>query len=275
ARMETTNSVVTSAPRDTSSSCDTSMKPPAQERKLLVGEMSCSTPSMSAKEKVLQASVNPLPTVAGSFEGVSGKTPCRVSSATSIWESCNNMEKDVELSKPGVLLSMDGESPEAAGRCSSSQEPRDPYSGVSNSLTFSSDPLMVSTESSSSGEAQSRVFLGCPAPVPREDPGGDEAGGASRASHPPPSWNSTSLGTHEVCVDHYPSTQLRAGSDPRDGADPLGNPPDFDLSTVSCSSQAKVPSGDSDGMSLPYIIPAVGMAVISAVAFLVYARLHK
>ncbi|NXW50894.1 MAVS protein, partial [Nyctiprogne leucopyga] len=278
AQMETTTLVVTSAPRDTSPSCDTSVKPPVQERKLLVGEMACSTPSMPTKEKVLLASVNPLPTVAGSFEGTSGKTPSRVSSATSIWAPCNNMERDVELSKPGVLLSMDGESPEAAGRCPSSQGPRDPYSGASNSLTFNSDPLMVSTESSSS-EAHSRVSLGCPAPVPREDPRGDEAAGASRASHQPLSWNSTSLGTHEVHVDHYPSTQLRAGSDPRDGADPLGNPPGFDLSrghgTVSSSSQAKVPSGDSSGMSLPFIIPAVGMAVISAVAFLVYARLHK
>ena len=229
--------------------------------------------------KVLPALADPLPTVAGSFEGTSGRTASRVSSATSIWASCSNVERDVEVNKPGVLLSTAGESPEAAGRCPSFRGPSGPYSGASDSLTFSSDPLMVSTDSSSSGEALSRVSSGCPVPAAHADPREEEAAGASRDSRPPPSWDSTSLGTHKVRVDHYPSTQLEAGSDLRDGADPLGNPPVFDSSrgcgAATSSSQAKVPPGDSNGPSLPYIVPAVGIAVISVVAFLVYARLQK
>ncbi|XP_050751856.1 LOW QUALITY PROTEIN: mitochondrial antiviral-signaling protein [Gymnogyps californianus] len=278
-RMETTTPVTTAAPRDASPSCDTSLKPPVQEKKPPAGETASSTPSMLTKEKVLPASADPLPTVAGSFEGTSGRTASRVSSATSIWASCSNVERDVEVNKPGVLLSTAGESPEAAGRCLSFRGPSGPYSGASDSLTFSSDPLMVSTDSSSSGEALSRVSSGCPVPAAHADPREEEAAGASRDSRPPPSWDSTSLGTHQVRVDHYPSTQLEAGSDLRDGAGPLGNPPVFDSSrgcgTATSSSQAKVPPGDSNGPSLPYIVPAVGIAVISAVAFLVYARLQK
>lgn len=229
--------------------------------------------------KVLPTSVDPLPTVVGGFEGTSGRTASRVSSAMNIWESCSNMESDVELSKPGILLSKAEESPEVAGRCQGSQGPSGPYSGASNRLTFSSDPLMVSTDNSSSGEVLSRVSLGCPAPVAHEDPGGEEAAGASRDSCPPPSWDSTSLGTHEVRVDHYPCAQLRADNDLQDGAGPLGNSQVFDSSrghdAATSSSQAKVPPGDSNGPSLLYIVPAVGIAVISAVAFLVYARLQK
>ncbi|XP_052636763.1 mitochondrial antiviral-signaling protein [Harpia harpyja] len=278
-QMETTTAVTTPASRDAAPSWDTSLKPPVQESKLPAGETASSTPSMLTKEKVLLTSADPLPTVAGGFEGTSGRTASPVSSATSIWASCSNVESDVELSKPGILLSTAGESPETAGRCQSSQGPSGPYSGASSRLTFSSDPLMVSTDSSSSGEVLSRVSLGCPAPVAHEDPGGEEAAGASRDSRPPPSWDSTSLGTHEVRVEHYPCAQLRADNDLQDGASPLGNSPVFDSSrghdTATSSSQAKVPPGDSNGPSLPYIIPAVGIAVISAVAFLVYARLQK
>ncbi|KAF1459736.1 Mitochondrial antiviral-signaling protein, partial [Spheniscus mendiculus] len=271
--------VATPEPRDASPSCDTSVKPPVQEKELPTEEAASSTPSMPTKEKVLLASVDPPPPVAGSFEGTAGRTASRVSSATSIWVPCNNVERDVEFSKPGVLCSVAGESPEADSRCPSSRGPSGPSSGASDSLSFSSDPLMVSTDSSSSGEALSRVSLGCPAPAAREDPGGKEAAGASRDSRLPPSWDSTSLGTHEVRMDHYPSTQLGAGSDLRDRAGPFGNSPVFDSSggqgTATSSSQAKVPPGDSNGPSLPYIVPAVGIALISAVAFLVYARLQK
>ncbi|NXE78161.1 MAVS protein, partial [Cochlearius cochlearius] len=274
--MDTTTPVAALVPRDASLSCDTSVKPPVQETKLPMGEMASSTPSMLTKEKVLPASVDPLPTAAGSFEGTSGRMASRVSSATNIWASCSNMEGDVVLNKPGVLLSMAEESPEAAGRCPSSQGPSGPCPTASDSLTLSSDPLMVSTDSSSAGEVLSRVSLGCRAPVAREDPGGEEAAGASRDSRPPPSWDSTSLGTHEVRVDHYPSIQLEAGSDLRDRAGPLGNSPVFDsISTSNSSSPAKAPPGDSNGPSLPYVASAVGIALISAVAFLVYARLQK
>ncbi|KAM6402330.1 mitochondrial antiviral-signaling protein [Pluvialis apricaria] len=270
-QMETATRVATLAPRDASPSCDTSLKPPVQERNLPTGETASSTPSLLTKEKVLPASVDFLPTVAGSSEGTSGRTASRVSSATSIWVPCSNVEQDVELSKPGVLLSVAGESPEAAGRCQSSQG--------HSSLTFSSDPLMVSTDSSSSGEALSRVSLGCLAPAAHEDPRREEAAGACRNSCPPPSWNNTSLGTYEVHVDHDPSIQLGAGSGLQDGAGPLGDPPVFSSNkgrgTATSSSRAKVPPGDSNGPSLPYIAVAVGIAVISAVAFVVYARLQK
>lgn len=228
--------------------------------------------------KVLPASVDFVPTVAGSFEDTSRKTAPQVSSATSIWVPCSNTERDVEPSKPGVLLSVAGESPEATGGCLSSQ-PRGPHSGVPDSLTFSSDPLMMSTDSSSSGEAPSRVSLGCLAPAAHEDPRREEAAGARRDSCPPPSWNNTSLGTHEVHVDHDPSIHLGAGGDLQDGAGPLGDPPVFHSNkghgTATSSSQGKVPPGDSNGPSLPYIVLAGGIAVISAVAFMVYARLQK
>ncbi|NXW32621.1 MAVS protein, partial [Phaetusa simplex] len=277
--METTTPVATPAPRDVFPSCDTSLKPPVQERNQPVGETDSSTHSMLTKEKVLLASVDPLPTVAGSFEGTSGRMAPQVSSATSIWVPCSNMERDVELSKPGVLLSMAGERPGATGRCPSSRGPGGPCSGASDSLTLSSDPLMISTDSSSSGETLSRVPLGCPAPAAHEDPRGEEAAGASRNSHPLLSSGSISLGSHEVYVDHDPSIQLGADGDLQDGAGPLGNHPvhvsNRGRSTVTNSSQATVPPGDSNGPSLPYIVPAVGIAVISAVAFLVYARLQK
>ncbi|NXV14208.1 MAVS protein, partial [Cepphus grylle] len=278
-RMETTTPVASPAPRDVSPSCDTSLKPPVQERNQPVGETASSTPSMLTKEKVLLASVAPPPPVVGSFEGMSGRMAPQVRSATSIWAPCSNMERDVELSKPGVLHSMTGERPGATSKSLSSHGPSGPYSGASDSLTFSSDPLMISTDSSSSGETLSRVSLGCPAPAAHEDPRGEEAVGASRDSYPPLSSDSTSLATHEVHMDHDPSIQFGAGSNLQDGAGPLGNHPvlvsNRGGSTATSSSQARVPPGDSSGPSLPYIVPAVGIAVISAVAFLLYARLQK
>ncbi|NXL00207.1 MAVS protein, partial [Mesembrinibis cayennensis] len=277
--METTTPVATPAPRDASPSCDTSAKPPVQEQKLPAGETASSTPSMPTKEKVLPASADRLLTAAGSAEGTSGRRASQLSPGTSTWASCSKAERDVELSKPGVLLSGAGERPEAAGRCPSSQRPSSPYSWPSDTLTFRSDPLLVSTDSSSSEEVFSRVSSGCPTPVARKDPGGEQAAGASRDSSPPPSWDSTFLGTHEVRVEHYPSAQLGAGSDLRDGDDRLGNSPVFDSGrgrgTATSSSQAKVPPGDSNRPSLPYVVPAVGIALISAAAFLVYARLQK
>ncbi|PKU48470.1 mitochondrial antiviral-signaling protein [Limosa lapponica baueri] len=277
-RMETTT-VTTPAPRDAFPSCDTSLKPPVQERNVPLGETASSTFSMPMNEKVLLASADPLPTVGGSFEGTSGRTAPRVSSAMSIWAPCSNMESNVELSKPGVLLSTARERPEATGRCPRSQGPGGPCSGASDSLTFSSDPLMMSTDSSSSGELLSRVSSGCPAPAACEDPREEEAAGASRDSCPPPSCDSTSLGTHDIHVDHDPRIQLGTGSDLRDGASSLGNPPDFVLNrgrgTATSSSEARAPPGNSNGPSLPYIVPAVGIAVISAVAFLVYTRFQK
>ncbi|NXX83782.1 MAVS protein, partial [Urocolius indicus] len=260
--METSSSVNTLVPGDASSSCDT-LKPPEQESELPVGETVSSVPSVLTKEKVLPASTEPLWRAAGSSEGISTRMASRVSSATSVWAPGSNEERDVELSKPAVLLPMAAESSEAAGRCPSSRGPSGPSFGLSDSLTCS-DPLLVSTDSSSSGGALPRVSSGFLAPAAHSDSGEEEAAGGS-----------TSLGTHEVYVAHYPSNQLEAGNDLQDGDGPLGTPSIFAGGTATSSSKAKIPSGDSKGPSLPYIIPAVGIAVISAVAFLVYARLQK
>lgn len=209
---------------------------------------------------------------AGSFEGAAGKTPSRVSSATSIWASHDNEEEDVELSKPGALQSVAGESPEkAAARYLGS-----PSSNTSSHLGLSSDPLMVSTDSLRPGEAQSRANSGrwSATPAVHADPGGEKAAGVS--PYPPLSWASPSVGTHEVHVEHHLSAVLAAGNDVRDGAVPFEGSPDSNKGSNAAtnSSQVKVPtSGDSNGPSLLYILPAVGIALISV--FLVYRRLQK
>ncbi|XP_065693361.1 mitochondrial antiviral-signaling protein [Patagioenas fasciata] len=261
---ETTTLVATLVPRDASLSCDTSLKPPVQEQYLPAGETASGSRSVPTEEKVLPASTVPIPTVTGSSEVTSGRTTSRVSSA--IWVPCSSVEGHVEPSKPGVLLSTPGESPEAAGRCPSSRGPSGHHSRSSGSLTFSSDPLLMSTDSSSTGETLSRVSSGCSAPAARENTREKEKPGASGDSSPPSSWASTSLGTHEVRVDHYPSTQLRAGNDLQDGENPLGNPPVFD------SSEVIVPCVYSIRPSLSHLM---GIAAISALAFLVYTRLRK
>uniref|UniRef100_A0A8C9LAW8 Caspase recruitment domain-containing protein n=1 Tax=Pavo cristatus TaxID=9049 RepID=A0A8C9LAW8_PAVCR len=270
---ETTTSISTSAPRDTSPFCDTSLKPPVREKMLPGKEAASSTPSMPGKEKVLSASVASLSgmNTAGSFEGAAGRTPSRVSSAASLWASHDNEEEDVELSKPGALQSVVGEGPKAAARYLGS-----PSSNTSSHLGLSSDPLMVSTDSLKPGEAQSRANSGhwSATPAAHADPGGEEAAGVS--PYPPLSWASPSVGTHEVHVEHHPSALLAAGNDVRDGAVPFGNSPDSNKGSnaATSSSQAKVPtSGGSNGPSLLYILPAVGIALISV--FLVYTRLQK
>ncbi|KAM9580429.1 mitochondrial antiviral-signaling protein isoform 1-T2 [Guaruba guarouba] len=251
------NTCTNSMPRDTSPSCDSSVKP-GQENKMPMGVTAPSTPSMPLKEHVLPASVDPLldTSAAGS---IYGRTSHRVSSATTIWASCSNVEGDMEPSKPGVLLSMAGDIPEASGRCLSG-----PYSSMSNSLTFRSDPLLISTESSSSGEALPRVSLGCPAP----EPGEEASAGASRGSKPLPDWSST----HEVHVEHHPSAQLVCGNDLQDRANPTGN---LGFDSVTRSSQGNDLPSDSNRPSLSYLIPTVGIAVISVVAFLVCTRWQK
>ncbi|NXB85575.1 MAVS protein, partial [Vidua chalybeata] len=270
APMETTTLGATPVPRDTFPSRDTSVKSLTQEKKLPSGNTAMSTPSVPTKEKVLPASANPVlgTAVVGSSEGVAGRSASRVSCATSIWASHSDEEREEELHKPGVLVSMPRGSPEVAGRCPSSREPSNPCSTTSSSLGLSSDPVLVSRDSLSSGAAFPRVSS-VPA-GPREK----EASGASRDSCPAPSWNSTSLATHEVRVDHHPSVQLGAGSD---GVRPLGSSVNSSSGSgrdaATSSPQARVPKGDSSGLSLLYILPAVG--VISAVAFAVYIRLRK
>lgn len=272
-RKETTNSDSTSAPRDISPLCDTSLKPPVEERMLPGEEAASSPPSMPGKEKVLPASVASISgmNAAGSFEGAAGRTPSRTSSAASIWTSHDNEEEDVQLSKPGALQSVVEESPKAAARCQGS-----PSSNTSIHTGWSTDPLMVSTDSSSRGEEQSRPNSGhwSATPAVHADPGGEEAAGVS--NYPPLSWASPSVGNHEVHVEYHPSALLEAGNDVRDGAAPFGNSPDTNKGTngATSSSQAKVPtSEDCSGSSLLYVLPAVGIALISV--FLVYTRLQK
>ncbi|XP_059701428.1 mitochondrial antiviral-signaling protein isoform X2 [Haemorhous mexicanus] len=266
ALMETATLDATPMPRDTFPSRDSSVKSLTQEKKLPVGNTASSTPSVPAKEKVLPASASPVPgtAVVGGSEGVAGRLASQVSSATSIWAPHSDEEREEELSKPGVLVSTPQGSPEVAGRCLSSPEPSNPRSTTSSSLGLSSDPILVSRDSLSSGAPLPRVSS-VPA-GPREK----EASGASRDSSPAPSWDSSSLGTHELHVDHHPSVQLGAGSD---GVSPLGSSMNSSSGTATGSPQARAPKGDSNGLSLLYILPAVG--VISAVAFAVYTRLRK
>ncbi|NXY14277.1 MAVS protein, partial [Atrichornis clamosus] len=274
--METTTPVATPVPRDTSPSYDTFVKSPTQEKKLPVGNRASSIPSVPVKEKVVPASAHPLlgTAVVGGSEGLAGRSAARVTSATSIWASGSDAERDEELSKPGVLTSVAGGSPEVASRCPSFREPSNHSSTASDSLSLSSDPVLVSTDSLSSGGVVPKVSLGCLAPAVRADPREERAAGASGNSSPAPSWDSTSLGAREVCVDHYPSTQLGVGSD---GVNPLGSSLNFNsgtgLDTAPSSPEAKVPTEDSNGPSLSYILPAVG--IISAMAFVVYTRLWK
>ncbi|NXC42793.1 MAVS protein, partial [Penelope pileata] len=259
-RMDAASSVTTPAPRDSSPSCDVSLKPPVAEKMLPGGEAASSTPSMPEKEKVLSASAASLSGMAhtGSFEA--GRISSPVSSATSAWASHGTEEEDVQLSKPGILLSVAEKSPEAANS--------------NKSFSLGSDPLMVSTDSSSPpGEALSRATSGrqSAAPAAREDTRGEDAAGAS--PHPPPSWDSTSVRTYEVHVEHRPSALLEAANDVRDGAGPFGNPPDPGRGHSAASSSPQATPGDSNGPSLLYILPAVGIALISV--YLVYARLQK
>ncbi|XP_046796233.1 mitochondrial antiviral-signaling protein isoform X2 [Gallus gallus] len=270
---ETTTSVSTSAPQDISPFCDTSLKPPVREKMLPEEKAASSTPSMPGKEKVLSASVASLSgmNAAGSFEGTAGRTSSQVSSAASIWASHDNEEEDVELSKPGALQSVVGESPKAAARYLGS-----PSSNTSSHLGLSSDPIMVSTDSLRPGEAQSTANSGLwsATPAVHADPGGEEAAGVS--PYPPLSWADPSVGTHEVHVEHHPSAPLTAGNDVPDEAVPYGDSPDSNKGSNAAnnSSHAEVPtSGDSNGPSLLYILPAVGIALISV--FLVYTRLQK
>ncbi|XP_041258849.1 mitochondrial antiviral-signaling protein isoform X1 [Onychostruthus taczanowskii] len=270
ASMETTTVAATPVPRDTFPSRDTSVKSLTQEKKLPIGNTASSTPSVPTKEKVLPASANPVlgTAVVGGSEGVARRSASRVSSATSIWVSHSDEEREEELSKPGVLMSTPQGSPEVIGRCPSSREPSNHRSTTSSSLGLSSDPVLVSRDSLSSGAALPRVSS-VPA-GPREK----EAFGARRDSCPAPSWDSSSLDTHELRVDHHPSVQLGAGND---GVSPLGSSVNSSSGSgrdaATSSPQARVPKGDSNGLSLLYILPAIG--VISAVAFAVYARLRK
>ncbi|XP_071893996.1 mitochondrial antiviral-signaling protein [Anas platyrhynchos] len=251
--------VESTVPRDTSPSRDVSWKLPVPEQTLPAGKAASSTPPVPAEEKVLPASAAPFQgsAVGESFVSPSGRTSCRGSSATSIWASPNGPEEDVELSKPGVLLSLPGESPRVAARSPSGAAAA---SEATNHLGLSSDPLLMSADSSDPGETHEDSASGrcCSAP------GREEAEETRSCS--PLSWR-----TEEIRVEHSPSALLQASNELQDGAGGVG------ISPASHSRGGRgVPSpGDSPGFSLPYLVPAVGIALISTVAFLVYARLQK
>uniref|UniRef100_U3I6B9 Caspase recruitment domain-containing protein n=1 Tax=Anas platyrhynchos platyrhynchos TaxID=8840 RepID=U3I6B9_ANAPP len=251
--------VESTVPRDTSPSRDVSWKLPVPEQTLPAGKAASSTPPVPAEEKVLPASASPFQgsAVGESFVSPSGRTSCRGSSATSIWASPNGPEEDVELSKPGVLLSLPGESPRVAARPPGGAATA---SEATDHLGLSSDPLLMSTDSSDPGETHEDSTSGrC-----SSAPGREEAGETRSCS--PLSWR-----TEEIHVEHSPSALLQASNELQDGAGGVGISP-ASHSRGGCG----VPSpGDSPGFSLPYLVPAVGIALISAVAFLVYARLQK
>nr|APB08796.1 MAVS [Anas platyrhynchos] len=251
--------VETTVPRDTSPSRDVSWKLPVPEQTLPAGKAASSTPPVPAEEKVLPASASPFQgsAVGGSFVSPSGRTSCRGSSATSIWASPNGPEEDVELSKPGVLLSLPGEGPRVAARPPGGAATA---SEATDHLGLSSDPLLMSTDSSDPGETHEDSTSGrC-----SSAPGREEAEETRSCS--PLSWR-----TEEMRVEHSPSVLLQASNELQDGAGGVG------ISPASHSRGGRgVPSpGDSPGFSLPYLVPAVGIALISTVAFLVYARLQK
>ncbi|NXQ56695.1 MAVS protein, partial [Anthoscopus minutus] len=266
ASMEATLLGATPLARDTLPSCDTSVQSLMQEKNLPIGNAASSTPSVATKEKV--ASANPVlgTAVVGGSKGRAGRSASQVGSATNIWTPLQDEEREEELSKPDILMSMPEGNPEVTSRCPNT--PSSPSSTTSGSLGLSSDPVLVSRDNLSSGGAFPRVSS-LPA-----DPREKEASGASRDSSPAQSWDSTSVGTHEIHVDRHPSIQLGAGSD---GVSPLGSSVNFNSGsghdTATRSPQAGVPKRDSNGLSLLYILPAVG--VISAVAFAVYTRLWK
>lgn len=163
----------------------------------------------------------------------------------------------MELSKPGVLLSLPGESPRVAARPPGGAATA---SEATDHLGLSSDPLLMSTDSSDPGETHEDSTSGrC-----SSAPGREEAEETRSCS--PLSWR-----TEEMRVEHSPSVLLQASNELQDGAGGVG------ISPASHSRGGRgVPSpGDSPGFSLPYLVPAVGIALISTVAFLVYARLQK
>ncbi|KAI6069736.1 Ips-1 [Aix galericulata] len=257
ARVETT------APTDASPSRDVSWKLPVPEKTLPAGKAASSTPPAPAEEKVLGASATPRrgSAVGGSSVGPSGRTSCRGSSAASIWASPNGPEEDVELSKPGVLLSLPGESPRVAaglpGAAAAASQPSD-------QLGLSSDPLLMSADGSDPGETPEGSASGPCSSAP-----GREEAGETRSSSPL-SWRS-----EEIRVAHGPSALLEASNELRDGAGGVGSPPASHSRGGRGVPDPGDSSGDSPGFSLPYLVPAVGIALISAVAFLVYARLQK
>ncbi|TFJ98565.1 NACHT, LRR and PYD domains-containing protein 1-like [Platysternon megacephalum] len=141
---------------------------------------------------------------------------------------CSEPDEEVELSKPGVLISTGGVE-EPATRQPESPETNVQYSGRSDRFIFSSEcslgsnPLMISKSNSarsSSSRAQrnqpeenhysSRSDHRPPAWAASNGPRRDEATKTSRASLPPESstWDSTAVGTHEVHVVEYPSADL-------------------------------------------------------------------
>ncbi|KAH1170129.1 mitochondrial antiviral-signaling protein isoform X1 [Mauremys mutica] len=217
------------------------LKSPVQERELPARETDSSSSSMP-KENANRVPKPPAPSVTRTSPGIPGNT-----AGTTVreagWETqitlpdplggCqafyNEPDEEVELSKPGVLISTGGVE-EPAKRQLESPETNVQYSGESDRFVFSgecsqdSNPLMISKSTSacsSSSRAQrnqpeenhysSRSDHWPPAWAASNGPRRDEATKTSRASLPPESsstWDSTAVGTHEVHVVEYPSADL-------------------------------------------------------------------
>ncbi|XP_067389650.1 mitochondrial antiviral-signaling protein isoform X1 [Emydura macquarii macquarii] len=160
---------------------------------------------------------------------------------------CNELDEEVELSKPGVLTSAgDGGREEPAERWPDAQETNGQYSGRSDRFFFSSayslgsNPLMISkssiASSSTSRSPSNQPEENCYSSLSDHPPptcaasncsGGDEATKTSRDSLPPESsstWDSTAVGTHEFRVVEYPSADLGEAASLRSGDSAYENP---------------------------------------------------
>ncbi|XP_050799307.1 mitochondrial antiviral-signaling protein isoform X1 [Gopherus flavomarginatus] len=233
------------------------LKSPIQERELPMRETDSSSSSMP-KENANQVPKPPAPSVTRTSPGILGNT-AGTTTREAEWETqntlpdspggCqafyNELDEEVELSKPGVLISTGGME-EPAKRQPESSETHVQYSGRSDRFVFSgecsqdSNPLMIS-ESSSACSNSSRAQRNQPeenhyfsrsdhrpaAWAASNDPRRDEATKTSRASLPPESsstWDSTAVGTHEVHVVEYPSADLEEAPDLRVVANAYENP---------------------------------------------------
>ncbi|XP_032622066.1 mitochondrial antiviral-signaling protein isoform X2 [Chelonoidis abingdonii] len=233
------------------------LKSPIQEHELPARETDRSSSSMP-EENANQVPKAPAPSVTRTSPGIPGNI-AGTTAREAEWETqntlpdppggCqtfyNELDEEVEFSKPGVLISTGGvEKP--AKRQPESSETNVQYSGRSDRFIFSGEcsqdtsPLMISESSSAcsnSGRAQrnqpeenhysSRSDHRPPAWAASSGPRRDEATKTSRASLLPESsstWDSTAVGTHEVHVVEYPSADLQEAPDLRVIASAYENP---------------------------------------------------
>ncbi|KAM7167363.1 uncharacterized protein RBU57_005875 isoform 1-T1 [Macrochelys suwanniensis] len=299
------------------------LKSPVQERELPMRGPDSSSTSMP-KENVNRAPKPPAPSVTRTSPGTPGST-AGTTAREAGWETQNALpgppggcrvfssdpDEEMELSKPGVLTST-GDWEEPAKRQPESPKTNVQYSGMSDRFLFSSESSLGG-ESSSACSSSSRAPSNQPeenhysshsdnrppAWAARNGPRREEATKTSRASLLPESsstWDSTAVGTHEVHVVEYPSTDLGDTAGQRVVASAYENPSPASsgslgrlsrYSDLAWNSEAPPgsspqnvngPKRDSDGTSFPlkdYILPAAVAAFTSVVAFLFYKHLRN